>query len=63
MSVSNNPALALLSGGVGTVQLTPVAGNTNARQATVTLNWTGRDGTPKTNSASTIIISQNGFLR
>lgn len=63
ISVSNNPALALLSGGSGTVQLIPFVGNTNALQATVALNWTGHDGTLKTNTAATIIISENGFLR
>ncbi len=63
ISISNNPALALLNGGSGTVQLTPFAGNTNAIQATVTLTWTGHDGTLKTNTAATIIISENGFLR
>ena len=63
MSVSNNPALALLSGGSGTVQLTPLAGSANAVQATVVLTWTGRDGTLKTNIAATTIISENGFLR
>jgi prepilin-type N-terminal cleavage/methylation domain-containing protein len=62
MSVSNNPALALLSGGAGTVQLTPVAGNTNTVQATVALTWTGRNGSLKTNSTA-LIISKNGFLR
>jgi prepilin-type N-terminal cleavage/methylation domain-containing protein len=61
MSVSSNPALALLSGGAGTVLLTPLSGNT--MQATISLNWTGHDGTLKTNTAATIIISENGFLR
>ena len=63
MSVANNPALALLNGGSGTVQLTPFAGGANAMQATVVLTWTGRDGTLKTNIAATTIISENGFLR
>jgi prepilin-type N-terminal cleavage/methylation domain-containing protein len=63
MSVSNNPALALLNGGSGTVQLTPLTGNANVLQATVALTWTGRDGTLKTNIAATTIISENSFLR
>lgn len=63
MSGSNNPALALLNGGSGTVRLTPLAGNANAKQATVSLTWTGHDGSLKTNTAAAIIISKNGFLR
>ncbi len=62
MSVANNPVLALLNGGAGTVQLTPLAGNTNAMQATVALTWTSRNGSLKTNSTA-LIISKNGFLR
>jgi len=63
MSVSNNPALALLNGGSGTVQLALLAGNTNAMQATVSLTWTGHEGSQNTNLATTVIISKNGFLR
>ena len=63
MSGANNPALASLYGGAGTVQLTPLAGNTNAIQAAITLIWTGRGGVPKTNTTAMMIISKNGFLR
>ena len=61
MSTNNNPALALLSGGVGSVQLTWLAGKTNTMQATVVLTWTGRNGSSKTNSTA-LIISKNNFL-
>ncbi len=61
MSATNNPALALLTGGSGTVRLTPLAENTNAIQATITLTWTGRS--VNTNMTATIILSKNGFLR
>lgn len=61
MAASNNPALALLDGGSGTVRLTPLAENTNALQATITLTWTGRS--PNTNMTAAIILSKNGFLR
>lgn len=63
ISVSNNPALALLSGGVGAVRLDPLAGSTNAIQATVTLTWTSRAGSSNTNMTAPIIISKNDFLR
>jgi type II secretory pathway pseudopilin PulG len=63
MSTSNNPALALLNGGSGTVYLAPFEGNTNTLQATIALVWTGRDGTLKTNTDAVIVISENGFLR
>ena len=63
MSVSNNPALALLSEGVGTVQLAPFTGNTNAIQAMVSLTWTSRTGSSNTNMTAPIIISKNDFLR
>jgi prepilin-type N-terminal cleavage/methylation domain-containing protein len=63
MTVSNNPALALLtnSGGVGSVQLASIAGNSNVIQATVTVTWTNRNGSLKTNSTA-LIISKNNFL-
>lgn len=63
ISVSNNPALSLLNGGAGTVWLTPLAGNSNALQATIALTWMGHGGNTKTNTAAMMIISKNGFLR
>lgn len=61
MSTNKNPALALLSGGVGSVQLTWLAGKTNTMQATVVLTWTDRNGSLKTNSTA-LIVSKNNFL-
>jgi prepilin-type N-terminal cleavage/methylation domain-containing protein len=58
---TNNLALALLSGGTGSVQLTSFNGSANVKQATVTLTWTGRNGSLKTNSTA-LIISKNNFL-
>lgn len=63
MAVSNNPPLALLPGGSGTVQLIPLPGNTNAVQARVSLSWTGHQGSVNTNISVSVIISKNGFLR
>lgn len=63
LSASNNPALALLNAGSGTVSLVSIGGNSNVLQATVTLTWTGRGGIRNTNAAAAVIISKNDFLR
>jgi prepilin-type N-terminal cleavage/methylation domain-containing protein len=63
MSSSNNPALALLNGGSGTVQLTSVPGNANAMKAVVNLSWAGYPGAVNTNISVVAVISKNGFLR
>jgi hypothetical protein len=62
---SDNLALSHLNSGGGTVTLDyEPAGDTNApsRRVTVTLIWTGHDGSTRTN-ISMSMISKHGFLR
>jgi len=63
ISTSSNPALTNLAGSVGTVQLAPLSGNTNAILATISLAWPDRSGVLQTNMTVSTIISKNGFLR
>jgi prepilin-type N-terminal cleavage/methylation domain-containing protein len=63
LSTNSNPALSLLNNGGGTVMLTPINGNTNLLQATVTLTWTGYQGNRNKTLSSAAVISQHGFLR
>jgi len=63
ISTNSNPALTNLAGSVGTVQLAPLSGNTNAILATISLAWPDRSGVLQTNMTASTIISKNGFLR
>lgn len=63
MSVSSNPALALLNAASGTVRLASFTGNTNIVQATVILTWTGHGGVRHSNAAAAVVISKNDYLR
>lgn len=63
ISPSNNPPLALLNNGTGSVRLTPLPNHTNAMQATINLSWSGHPGAGSTNTSVAVIIAKNGFLR